>query len=206
MDDISNKTLAILVGIAIVISLIGLLNMEKGRVAYFTGAGTSGEGPVTFNATSELSILVSDSINWGDGRVNSDAPNATLDSSAGTVEGGSWTPIEAYIKITNDGTVNISVNVSAGENQNAEGLIGGTNPEFKIKAHETETGACAGTLISEWTSVPNSTETPIVICNLLRHGIDQDEFNVSARVVIPSDAEAGERNATLTFSASEPAS
>ncbi len=200
MGDISNKTLAILVGIAIVISLVGILSVSKGGVVYLSGAGTT--APVTFNATSETTITVTGSIDWGNGRVNSDAPNATLDSNAGTVTGGSWGAIEDYILVRNDGTVNITVNLSADGDNNAAGLIGGTNPEFQIKGNITESSACAGTLVQTWTDMPNSTETPINICDLLNHGPNtNDEFNVSARIVVPSDAEVGARNATLTFSA-----
>ncbi|MBW3022472.1 hypothetical protein KY308_00005, partial [Candidatus Woesearchaeota archaeon] len=122
MGDVSNKTLAILVGVAIVVSIIGLLSVGRGGITYITARAGSGEGPVSVNLTSEISILVTDSIDFGNGRVNSTATNATLDSDAGTVDGGSWTPITEYIKIENDGTVNISVNVSADGDNNANGL------------------------------------------------------------------------------------
>ena len=203
MSDISNKTLAILVGIAIVISLVGILSIGKGGIVYMTGKGTSGAGPVTFNATSEVSIKVTGSIDWGNGRVNSTATSATLDSNAGTVVGGTWSAITKYIVIENDGTVNISVNLSADGSNNAAGLVGGTSPTFQMKAIETESGACAGTLGTTYTDVPSSAEIPFNICDLLQYGLTVDQFNVSAKLVIPSDAPAGARNATITFSATQ---
>ncbi len=202
MSDVSNKTLAILVGVAIVISLVGILSINKGGITYITGKGGTGTGPVSFNATSEVSILVTGSIDWGNGRVNATSTSSTLDSQAGTVVGGTWTPITQYIKVENDGTVNISVNLSANANNNANGLIGGTSPSFKMKGIATEANSCV-TLQTSYTAVPNSTETPYPICDKLQYTNSADTFNVSAEVVIPSDAAAGGRNATITFSASQ---
>ena len=202
MGDVSNKTLAILVGVAIVVSLIGLLSVGRGGITYLTGMSGSGTGPVSVNLSSEVSILITSSIDFGNGRVNSTNPNATLDSDANTVVGGSWTPVQKYIKVENDGTVNISVNVSADGNNRAAGLIGGTNPLFQLKGVATEASSCV-TLGTTYTNVPNSTEAPFNICDRLRFGKTNDEFNVSALVAIPSDAGTGQRNATLTFSASQ---
>jgi len=202
MSDISNKTLAILVGVAIVVSLLGILSIGKGGVTYMTGRGSSGAGPVSFNATSEVSIKVAGSIDWGNGRVNATSTSATLDSNAGTVTGGSWTPITQYITVENDGTVNISVDVNANGDNNANGLIGGTSPGFQMKGVATESSSCV-TLATDYTSVPNSTETPFAICDILQYANNADTFNVAAKVVIPSDAATGARNATITFSATE---
>jgi len=202
MSDISNKTLAILVGIAIVVSLVGILSIGKGGVVYITGKGTSGQGPVSFNATTEVSIKVTGSIDFGNGRVNATANNATLDSYDGTDIGGTWTFSAQSIKVENDGTVNVSVNLSADGNNNANGLIGGTSPLFQMKGFVTESGACV-TLQTTYANVPNSTQTPLAICDLLQYVNSADEFNVSAKLVIPSDAPAGARNATITFSASQ---
>ncbi len=207
MSDISNKTLAILIGIAIVISLVGILSVGRGGVVYLTGTATSGQGPVAFNATSEVSILVQDSINFGNGRVDSTANNATLDSESTSATGGSWTFSAQRINIDNDGTVNISINVSADGDNNAAGLIGGTSPLFQIKISQEEGTACVGsTKVTDYANgaVPNSTETPLTICSLLNFGPQtSDEINISSRMVVPSDTEAGARNATLTFSATQ---
>jgi len=202
MSDISNKTLAILVGIAIVISLLGVLSVGKGGVSYITGKGSTGTGPVSFNATSEVSIKVVGSIDFGNGRVNATAANATLDSADGTTVGGSWSFSAQNIKVENDGTVNISVNLSAGASENAAGLIGGTSPLFQMKGIATEGSSCV-TLQTTYTAVPASSEEPFEMCDILQYVNSADEFNVSAKVAIPSDAATGARNATITFSASE---
>ncbi|MBW3022810.1 hypothetical protein KY308_01790, partial [Candidatus Woesearchaeota archaeon] len=82
------------------------------------------------------------------------------------------------------------------------GLIGGTSPAFQLKGIETEVSSCT-TLQTSYSNVPNSTETPLQLCDILKHGLTEDEFNVSAKLVVPSDADVGQRNATLTFSAAQ---
>lgn len=193
MSDISNKTLAILVGIAIVVSLVGILSIGKGGIVYLTGAQTT--APVSFNATSEASILVTGSIDWGNGRVNSDATQAVLNSTdGGSVEGGSWTPTDGKISVENDGTVNVSVNISS--DKAAAAFIGGTSPSFKMLGIAAE-GGCAGTLL---TDAFEMTVAEQVLCTNLKHGgPTEDQFNVSAIVTVPSDAEAEQKTATITF-------
>ncbi len=194
----------LLAALVITVILATLSFVQEKGIVDITGLASSGTATTSVNLTEEVSIAVTGSIDWGSGRVDSDTANATLDSNAGTVTGGSWSPVQSYIKVENDGTVNISINVSADGDNNAAGFIGGTNPEFKMIGNVTETGACAGTLVQTFTNIPNSTETPLTICDLLRYGPqDQDEFNVSMKLLIPSDAVSGERNATLTFSASK---
>jgi hypothetical protein len=183
--------------------LAAVLAKDKGIIP-ITGMVESGTATTSVILSEETSIKVTGSIDFGSGRVDADASNATLDSDAGTVVGGTWNAslLPKYIQVENDGTVNISVNISAEGNKNAHGFIGGTNPEFQLKGNETEEDACP-TLAEEWTDVPNSTETKFNICGSLDFAQISDSFNVSARLVIPNDAASGERNVTLTFSASK---
>jgi len=175
---------------------------KEHEIISITGLASSGTAITSVNLSEEISIKTTGSIDFGNGRVNSDALNANLDSDAGTVVGGTWAATQGYIMVENDGTVNISINLSAEGDKNAEGFIGGTSPEFQMKAIETEADACLA-LQTAYTDIPNSTETPINICDNLNFAQNKDEFNVSAKLVIPNDAVAGQRNVTLTFSASK---
>jgi len=183
------------------ITLVAAVVNENG-IRAITGFASSGTATTSVNLLEISSIKTTGSIDFGSGRVDANASNATLDSDAGTVTGGSWTPITQYITVENDGTVNISVNVSADGNNNANGLIGGTNPLFQIKGVATEPDSCT-TLQAGYTNVPNSTETPLALCDLLRYWNSADEFNISSKLSIPNDAAPGQRNVTLTFSASK---
>ena len=114
---------------------------DDGR-AYRLGAGVGGGGPsgssgsnstVSFNITEEVSIIVNQSVDFGSGRVSPNASFAVLDSDAGTVVNGTWTPVNQSFYIENDGTVNISINYTA--NKNADQFLGGTGPSFMIKGY-----------------------------------------------------------------------
>jgi hypothetical protein len=194
-----------------VILLSGVLLKDKGLVS-ITGLGST-TATASVNLSEESSIIVSGSIDFGTGRVNRTQVNATLDSAAGTFVGaelGNANPSNnnwvdpskwsRYIAVENDGTVNVSVNITA--DKKASQFMGGTGPEFQLKGIATEAGSCA-TLNTTYTNVPNSTETPYAICNVLNFAQSNDTFNVSARLVVPSDAISGQKNTTITFSASK---
>jgi len=121
-------------------------------------------------------------------------------SAAGGNANGSWFVYKDYFFIENDGTVNISVNFSA--NKNANKFIGGTSPSFKIKGIVDESNACPD-LNTAYADVPNSTETPGVLCPLLQFAQDKDIFDVATKLVVPSDIIAGDKSATITFSAAK---
>jgi hypothetical protein len=199
MADISNKTLAILVGIAIVVSVVGILSLGKPSVLYVTGRGTTDGGNVSVNLTSELSILVTNNINFGNGRVAAGSPNATLESSGVAAVGGSWATITQYITVENDGTVNASVNVSADSGINT--WLGGTGAinDMQIKGHATESNACPS-LVTTYQSIQDI-NADVTICPLLKYGKVEDSFNTSIKLVVPSDATMGSKKVSLTYSA-----
>lgn len=198
-----NKTEFIFISLLIVSSILLLISIVNNEnFLQITGRANEDSAVATVNLTKESSVTVTGSIDFGDGRVNETARNATLDSNAGTIIGGTWTPAKASINVENSGTVNVSIKVKAEANKNAEGFIGGTNPKFQLIGNITEDGACLD-LNQTWTDVPNSTETPFEICNKLSYPQALDEFNVSVKLVIPDDAVAGNRNVTLIFSATQ---
>jgi hypothetical protein len=197
MADISNKTLAILVGIAIVVSVVGILSLGKPSVLYVTGSGVAGN--VSVNLTSELSILVSHNINFGNGRVAAGNPNATLESSGIAAVGGSWATITQYITVENDGTVNASVNVSA--DSGVDTWLGGSIGinDMQIKGHATEGSSCT-TLATTYQKI-DVANADVNLCPLLKYGKTSDEFNTSVKLVVPSDATMGLKKVQLTYSA-----
>jgi len=208
MGDISNKTLALLVAIAIIVSLVGILSVGRLGVVYITGRapGTTGSGNVSVTLATEVSILMVDStINFGSGRVNASSNNATLDSAVAYSESSTkwintsapWTAPDV-ITIENDGTVTENVTVYA--SALASGFIGGTNPSFQL---DNYAGNCTGegefTTYAEVTGT--NTSTAQLICSGLPYGAGTDRFDITAKIRIPSDASVGSKNVTLTFTA-----
>ena len=81
MTDISNKTLAILVGIAIVVSIFGILSVPRGGVTIIGAAvnTTTGVANVTIN-TVTLIRLKNNTVDFGAGFVNTSGTSCTMES------------------------------------------------------------------------------------------------------------------------------
>lgn len=196
MKEISNRALAILAVIAIVISIASLFSYRTGDITHITGRAASSIGTVSAEIA-EVSVTVKDNIDFGSGRVYPESVNATLDSYAGTVEGGTWSPVQEYIRVENNGKSSISVSVNAGKNSNSAALIGGTSPRFQVKVVAEKSGSCRG-LQADYKDVPESEDAPLILCGIVPPG---SGFNVAVKLVIPSDASTGQRNTMLIFSA-----
>ncbi len=158
-------------------------------------------GGTLFDSVNNVTIMF---VGTGDFWDNSEYVNETWQlnySVAGGLVNGTWFPYKDYFFLENDGTVNVSINFTA--DKNAGQFIGGTSPVFAIKGVVTESDACPS-LVTSYTDVPNSTETPQNLCPLLKFGPQtSDEFSIATKLVVPSDIQAGGRTATITFAASK---
>ena len=109
---------------------------------------------------------------------------------------GTWYFQRGFIKVENDGTVNISVNYTA--NKAAGQFIGGTNPSFMLKGVVDEENSCPD-LNTDYSEISNSTTKNI--CPLLQYAQDRDRFKLPIKLVVPGDSPSGKRNSTITFTA-----
>lgn len=205
MEDISNKTLALLLVIAIVVSLVGIFTAEKGGVLTISGRATD-TGTAAFEQLSIASINVTGAINFGAGRVDIGSQSATLDSSNGVTTNGNWTGYGAVgLLIENDGTVNISVDVQA--NETSSSFIGGqsASPTLKYKIHEEETGSCPdgianGTVFALFGATGTDVKDEDArVCNSLLVDPTKNSLNCTIQLVVPADATTGARQVLLTF-------
>ena len=77
-----NNTIALLIGVLIVISLASFFVGPR-NVFFVTGGAATGEGSTSFNLTEEVSILVAGTMNFGSGRVDANSSSSILDSALG---------------------------------------------------------------------------------------------------------------------------
>lgn len=91
-----NSTIALFVGIFIIISLASFFTSHE-NIVLFTGHASS-DSSTSFNLTEETSVRVTGSVNFGAGRVYANASNAILDSGEGYYYNYSW------INVTSSGT------------------------------------------------------------------------------------------------------
>lgn len=204
MEDISNKTLALLLVIAIVVSLVGIFTAEKGGVLTISGRATD-TGTASFEQLNIASINVTGAIDFGPGRVDIGQTSATLDSSTGVCTNGNWTFGAEGLLVENDGTVNITVDVQA--NETSTQFVGGSavSPTVKYKITEEEVGSCGGaiangTAFTLFGALNDDTANSYAkICDNLDVDPTKNALNATIEVVVPADAYTGVRQLLLTF-------
>ncbi len=149
MKTISDKTITILLVVALAVTLAGTifsfshLDGFKNGYSSLTGAATTtatGTSTLTITSNTAISNQVS-SIAFGSGYVNATGctgPNAcVMDSNAQQNQTGrccmSFTNVSSGFLLENTGNINISVNYSCSGSCNAAEFIGGTAPNLSIK-------------------------------------------------------------------------
>jgi hypothetical protein len=139
--------------------------------------------------------FTSSSVSWGSGYVTSEEDYAILDSEAGTVVGGSWTPTSNFFVLENIGEDNVTLNLKS--SINADNFIGGTNPSFEWKVVDL-VSSCVNISNTEFTDV-NTTSEGARICDVFYNDDLIDEVRVYFRLTIPSNAIKREvQSATIT--------
>jgi len=212
VNDISNKTLAALLTIAILISLGGtLFMMQQPGMVTITGAVTETDtGSVSATVESVTAInLTNGTINWGTGRVADGYSTCSLNSNDGTTIGcNNFSGQSIGFIVENIGNQNVSLNITSTQGSNA--FIGGTAATYMWQIFNgTEEGSCLNRsgidgpdfevmIDGSFASVTSGT-TEACPWFLAEDGSDQLELDIS--IGIPADAGAGALSDTITFTA-----
>lgn len=186
--EISNNFLALLVVVAIAVTLAGFFMPTK-----MTGR-TTDTGQLTGNLQSTTAINFTDDVisfgniavpeGWGSCEIDTESNTnciATAPSNGFTIE--------------NIGNENVTLDLATGKNSTE--LIGGTGPVYQYKVTVTEAGSCDNALTT-YQNV-NTTSPGTRICTKFYKATANDEIDLDVRLVIPSDAPA--HTATDTFTA-----
>ncbi len=198
MEEISNKTLAILLISAIVVSLGGTL-ISLNRLASIrspiTGLATGDTATVDLNIAALAQVnFTTDTINWGTGTVNAGMRCALNSHSASLNDNCTdFTPQENGLVLENIGNKNLTLAIYMGKT--AATFIGGKDPVYQFNVSNSESNSCAA---DSWEVVQGQWYDSVVqasnitICNEtdggFRSGDDNDELRFDVRVVVPSDA------------------
>jgi hypothetical protein len=218
MAEVTNRTLAILLVCAIMISLAGTivsLGRLKNIYAPITGFGVSSsdEGRVVYNVSLNSQIEFDDKkINFGDGYAAGGSCTMSINASVGAVlrtdsaecneQWGTFASGSEYpLVIENYG--NMDLNVSITSDKSAATFIGGSSPGFFWMAGQNETGSCNDTTfedLNNWEAIAANDETPL--CSNLTWSLDDatNSIALGIKVVIPENANARttQQNATIT--------
>ena len=229
MDDVSNKTVVMLLIATVVVSLGGAYISLNAVSTKLSGIGV---GPITGfatipNGTATLTISLVSSIQFsqptvafGTGSINTTSGNCTLSTtsasnSAGCIE---FSEVANGFTIENDGNTNLSITLSA--SANAATFIEDGASLFLWNVTVNESGSCVNATGSRLAVQPNTTTdagcggqgenacgaifeavstTAKNICPSLLFDDASDALNIDINVSIPVTAPAGAKSATLTI-------
>ncbi len=208
-EDLSNKTLAILLGVSIVISLGGLAIFMSRGGEQVTGAATSPVAIARINITERASInWTVYTVDWGTGYVGDNALYCLMDTE-GTRDAlncTNFTTVYEGLRLENDGNRVVTVNLSS--NASAADFLGGTDPLFQWKLMNNESDACgthiAGNACSinasalQYQTYTDVSTAPVEACPCFKFQNANDTINVELLVKVPSDSYTGVREATIT--------
>lgn len=205
-EEISNKTLAVIVVAAIVITLGSTALIMRMGAPMITGMAVQQAGTATFNITDTVLIEINDNdIDFGHGSVTAGATNAVIDSE-GTNTSWDGTVTADEFELENQGNVAIDIHVNSTDT--AAQFIGGSTPLYKWATDLTDVtgpGTCSTYLGgAEDTFVEVvTTDTNTLFCGSLPHTDGGDRVGMDLQLTIPSDATPGVRTATINFVASK---
>ena len=173
------------------------------------------QGEVNLSVESSLVInFTTASIDYGSGRVNSDASAASLTTfSTNNVTGGNWTLTTAGgLRLQNEGNTNVSINLTF--SKNASEFLGGTGSAFEFNVTNFETGSCLngsgkgaatgggiGGLRLNVFYPANTTSSAGgggFNCNVLRYESTSDVIRIDFNLTIPQDIGTGSKNVNIS--------
>jgi len=204
--DFKSKGLAVLVALAIVVSVAGTLITLNSVSHGITGYATDSEtGTAQFTVAALTQITLDDSIvNFGTCTLNSSA-DSTYDSNASngnsleTGDSGTCSgtfPDRMHLENTGNKYVNLTIksNVSATNYVDASGNGG----SFYYVGANDEANSCTAGLQSVFTNF-TAANTNYTLCSNFTPVNTADEIYISFRVKLPPDTQAGTKSALITI-------
>ncbi len=204
MEDIPNKTLSVIVGMALVVSVIGMFSLSD-HLNLITGFGTTGTAQVNITKSAILNVT-QPTMDFGNGTISPGANcvMSSLDVSRDpnncfTASNGLKDATNSSFHAQNVGNVALNVTVTdLYSNASAFWGVNGGNYTFECLDNVTNNGASGE--VTTWTT-PNST-APLKCSLYLNSTYLQNEFLLAINISIPTTA-YGFKNDTWTFTATQ---
>lgn len=208
--DISNKTLAMFLVAAIVVSIAGTtisLNKLDSIRTGPTGMATQDTGNVTLGVGSELSItLDNDIIQFG----NCTTPETGVENISSWLAGGNQSStsgalcegvgdynLPASIDIRNNGNVLANVSMNASENSDTFLQTPANSSSLWYNVSNSSgsgyDGGCWGSIQNISTKITSSNQQDLLLCdNLTNKAGDQNSIAIGVTIGLPVDADTGD--------------
>jgi hypothetical protein len=225
MDEVSNKTLATLLVVAIVISLAGTFFAMRG-VSQITNIITGAQAGLSPSGTAKVNIseltqitLVQDTVDFGVGYRNATSVavgeecNLTTNDTAGSgvacwINLTDYDPDPFLLRNTGNNYVNVTINSSNRSNFLDGTVLGGTRRyQFLAKDSDSvylaggENGCNTTFALTDWTEFD---ETEQLFCSNMSPYDAEDEIVVDINISIPAGP-TQDKEATVTFTAEKSA-
>ncbi|MFC1741785.1 hypothetical protein ACFL3V_04590 [Nanoarchaeota archaeon] len=222
MDEISNKTLATLLVVAIVISLAGTFFAMRGVTEItniITGKAATGSAKVHINETASVNLIAS-TVDFSSGYRNASvvtvSQECNLTSSAAKPTCWAESVVGTYdpqdFDLENDGNVFVNVTIKSDaastaffDNCTTSTIIDGdqnytwTGKDSSASTGDTKAGCTedAADLVDDETDF---TTTELLLCANLSDDDENDQFNVTVKLYVPAGP-AGFCGQSVTFTA-----
>lgn len=211
-EEISNRGLAVLLILAIVISIGGTLISLNVIGTGITGYAISQSGTAMLNIEGLVQITLTDgSINFGTCDLSSSLvltydSNSTQNQSLEDPTSQCTFPDGVPDVFTLENSGNENVNLTINSDTSAADFInapGSSLKTFAFAGMERITTGENGCVEGLRTSFTNFTEasTEYLLCNNFTTAADSDEIDIAFRVTLPPDAASGQRTAIITITA-----
>lgn len=206
--EISNKTLAMVLVVAIAVSMFGTmvsLNRMQ-QQPQLTGFATDPQGIASVQVNSTASIRFSqNSVDWGSGSVNTSAgspQNCTL-STRGAKSAGcnGFNNLTTGFVLENDGSTHMLIQINF--SKNATDFIGGTFDYggylafFNVSNNESASCLNLNRTYENWT-MNNLTQINPLICDNLNFTDSKDELRIDILINIPYTSPAATKTVNVT--------
>ncbi len=213
MGDISNKSLAALLVVAIVVSVAGtwLVVNQGPSLLKVTGRQTdTGTASLTIQSAASIKFL-DDAIAWGNVKVNTTGSHVLcyLDTAVPTTSNGTgcvfgYTAETSGLVIENDGNKDLTVNLNF--SKTSADFMDGSNPVVKYKVGEGAEASSCGNLTGTTTYADFAVNNP-EICAADNAGLSyidsSDDLRVDIQVAVPYDATVEAKSVTVTVTGTQ---
>lgn len=209
--DITNRSLALLLVAAIVVSLGStIFSLNRMSELGFTGRAPTDTGIANITINTSVSITFkNDTIDFGRGYSNDTTGGVDYCPFDTNGTDPTATPCAGFnssllpFVIRNDG--NDEVSLSLQSDTAAATFLGGTSPAFQLIFVDNDTGTCNGSVerhfddSGTWVAI-NTSEW--LVCDEMGFVAANDALQLHLRVSVPDNANPGSRDATFTATAS----
>jgi len=191
--DISNRSLAFLLVVAIVVSLGGtMISLNRLNQLGFTGMASSNTPQGTANLSINSSLVLTfltNNVDFGVGYTNDSGAGVEqcIIDTNGTNPSGDCVGFNSNVQpfeLRNDGNKDLTVQISS--DKNAASFLGGTSPVFQyfIEDNTSESGSCTTPSPTSWTNVP-TTGTDMCGSTGFNYEDTTDQLLIHVKVSIP---------------------